>query len=263
MLATSDGNAVGPSNAGDQPALTLTADASPEIVVTGSQVTFTLSITNDGPGIATGATVLDELPRETTFVSCAATGTGVCGGSGRTRRITFEMLMPDATETVTLVAAVACQVRDGEELANTASVHSSAAHASGAGEDVGDADDNEIVFITASNPPPAVVDPTVTPSLPWPADHQMVDVAIGYRIVDNCGPVRVAVSVTRSDVTVESLDEASRDWEVVDAHHVRVRAERSAPATRRIYTISITAVDSANQSSTPQVMTLTVPPLIE
>jgi hypothetical protein len=46
----------------------------------------------------------------------------------------------------------------------------------------------------------------------------------------------------------------------VDAHQLRERAERSAPANR-IFTVAITAVDSANQSSAPQVLTLTVPAL--
>ena len=41
---------------------------------------------------------------------------------------------------------------------------------------------------------------------------------------------------------------------------VRVRAERSAPASRRIYVIAITAVDAANQASPARVVTLTVPP---
>jgi len=260
IITTASSRAAGSFRDDDQPEVSVTAEASPETVVTGSAVTFTLSITNDGPGIANGVTVLDELPRDTTFVSCTTTGTGVCRGSGRARRITFESLMPDVTETVTLVAVVACHVRDGEELGNTASIHVSGAHGSAPAEDLGDADDNEIVFVTVSNPPPVVIDSVLTPSLPWPADHQMVDVAVGYRVIDNCGPVRVTVDVTRSDATAEAPDEVSRDWEVVDAHHVRVRAERSAPASRRIYTISITAVDSANQSSTPHAMTLTVPP---
>jgi hypothetical protein len=66
---------------------------------------------------------------------------------------------------------------------------------------------------------------------------------------------------------VSRADEADpglrRDWQVVDAHHLRLRAERSAPANRRIFSISITALDSANQSSAPQVMTLTVPPPVK
>jgi len=259
-LAASVGGAAGPSSRDDLPDVSLTADASPETVVTGSTVTFTLSITNDGPGIATDVTVVDVLPRETTFVSCAASGTGTCGGSGRSRRIRFESIMPDVTETVTLVATVMCHVRDGEELANTASVHASGPRGVAAAAEAEDVEDNETVFVTASNPPPVVVEPTLTPRLPWPADQEMVDVTVGYQILDNCGPVRVALNVSRSEPLIERDGAGPADWAIVNAHHVRVRTERSAPASRRIYTIAITAVDSANQASEPSLLTVTVPP---
>ena len=239
----------------DPPELSLAAEAWPETVVTGSTVTFTLEVTNLGPGIAPDVTVVDELPRETAFVSCGATGTGTCGGSGRSRRIRFDSLMPDVTETVTLVATVLCQVHDGTELENAASIRGSAVH-TGEGED-----ENESVFVTASNPPPVIAEPTLTPSLPWPEDQGMVNVAVGYQLRDNCGPDRVVLTVSRTD-EVEASPPGSRprDWEIVDAHRLRLRAERSAPASRRIFTVSITAIDSANQSSSPQVLTLTIPP---
>jgi uncharacterized repeat protein (TIGR01451 family) len=255
----------GQSRAADAPELSLTAEAWPETVVTGSIVTYTLEVTNLGPGIATDVVVVDDLPRETTFVSCKATGTGTCGGSGRTRRIRFDALMPDVPERVTLVATVMCQVRDGEELENTAALHGS----SRAGEgDQEDGAENESVFVTASNPPPVIVEPTLTPSLPWPADQGIVNVTVGYQLRDNCGADRVVLEVSRTDDVDaggaaqsggQALASWPRDWEIVDAHHVRLRADRAAPASRRIFSVWVTAIDSANQSSGPHVMTLTVP----
>jgi len=254
----------------DRPELSLTAEASPEKAITGSHVTYTLEVTNLGPGIASGVTVLDELPRETTFVSCSATGSGTCGGSGRSRRVRFDSLMPDVTETVTIVATVLCQTRDGVELENAASIRESAVRSGRDAEGAAGEAENESVFVTASNPPPVIVEPTLTPSLPWPEDEGTVDVTVGYLLRDNCGSDRVVLNVSRAeDVEASSAvktpgtqrSSRSRDWEVVDAHHLRLRAERSAPANRRIFTVSITAIDSANQSSAPQVMTLTVPAL--
>src|SRR5262249_34141503 len=122
----------------DGPELSLSADASPEKVVMGSNVTYTLEVTNLGPGIANGVTVLDELPRETTFVSCSSTGTGTCGGSGRSRRVRFDSLMPDVTETVTIVAIVLCQTRDGVELENAASIRQSGVRSDRDAEGAGD-----------------------------------------------------------------------------------------------------------------------------
>jgi uncharacterized repeat protein (TIGR01451 family) len=57
--------------------LAIAVDASPEAVVTGSYVTYTITVNNDGSGIAWGVVVSDMLPDETTFVSCQTTGSGV------------------------------------------------------------------------------------------------------------------------------------------------------------------------------------------
>ncbi len=50
----------------------------------------------------------------------------------------------------------------------------------------------------------------------------------------------------------------SSDWVVIDAHHVRLRAERSGNGTGRIYTITITCTDAARNSS-HKTVTVTVP----
>jgi uncharacterized repeat protein (TIGR01451 family) len=254
MCGWSSGSGVDASAADDPAELSLNADVSPETVLTGSTVTYTLTVTNEGPGIAEHVTVTDTLPPETTFVSCSATGDGTCVGSGNKRRVLFDAILPDATETVTLIATLKCQIRNGEEIGNTATVRSSSR------DPEADEDENETVFITASNPPPVITEYTATPSLPWPPDHQMADVAVDYKVLDNCGPIRVALTVSRTEPLGDASDGGPQDWDVVDARHVRVRAERSAPASRRIYVIAITAVDAANQASTPHVLTLTVPP---
>jgi uncharacterized repeat protein (TIGR01451 family) len=241
------------STGDDPPELSLTADVSPETVLTGSAVTYTFTVTNEGAGIAEHVTVTDALPAEMTFLTCSATGGGACGGSGNARRITFDTIMPGATETVTLIATLKCEIRDREEIGNMASVRASNR------DPEADEDENETVFVTASNPPPVITEYTATPSLPWPAERHMADVAIDYKVLDNCGPIRVALSVSRSEPLGDSSAGGPPDWEVVDARHVRVRVERSAPASRRIYAIGITAIDAADQPSAPQVVTLTVP----
>ena len=243
-----------------EPDLVLEARATPERVVTGRNVTFTVTISNEGSDAAIDVTLLDELPPETTFVSCAATGSGKCGGSGLERRVTFDAVRPDATETVTLVAAVMCPLADGEELSNTASIHLPRAPGAGAAAELDDADDVAIAVVTTSNPPPMVSDLTLTPSRQQ-TDARMIDVTVGYDIVDNCGPVRVALNVSRSDVAREITDRNPPDWEIVDAHHVRLRAHGPAGADRANYTIEITAIDSADQASAPVSRAVTVPPV--
>ena len=47
-------------------------------------------------------------------------------------------------------------------------------------------------------------------------------------------------------------DHTDLDWIVVDAHHVRLRAERERG--ERVYTITLTATDSAGSSTTSSVI---------
>jgi hypothetical protein len=96
--------------------------------------------------------------------------------------------------------------------------------------------------------PPTVSAATVdTPSL-WPANHQMVDVTVNYTATDNC-PVGCTLTVT-SNEPVDGLGDGDTapDWEVVDAHHVRLRAERSGKGTGRTYTITVTCADGSGNT---------------
>src|SRR5436309_13819527 len=83
--------------------IAITADASADVVVTGSNVTYTLTVTNEGPDTAVGVVVTDALPDDVTFVSCDASGGGVCGGSGNHRTVSFGAMPPDGSATITLV----------------------------------------------------------------------------------------------------------------------------------------------------------------
>jgi len=223
--------------------ISITADASADVVVTGSNVTYTLTVSNEGPDAAAGVVVTDALPDEVTFVSCDASGGGICGGFDNNRIISFGTIPPDASATITLVATVNCDRPDGEDIVNVASVRSSTP------DPDADEDENEAVFITASNPPPQIVGERASPSVLWPPNHKMADVTVDYRVLDNCGPVRVSLEVASNEATNGTGDgNTEPDWQVADEHHVQLRAERAGNGTGRIYTIGIIAVDSANQT---------------
>jgi hypothetical protein len=85
------------------------------------------------------------------------------------------------------------------------------------------------------------------PSL-WPPLHQMETVTVNYTATDNCG-VTCTLSVT-SNEPVDGLGDgdASPDWIIIDAHHVQLRAERSGKGNGRIYTITVTCKDAANNT---------------
>lgn len=129
--------------------LSVTKSASPEPVVTGSDVTYTITVANNGPDAAANVVVADNLPAQTTFVSCNSTGSGVCGGTGNNRTVTFASLSSGASETVTLVATVNCDVANAVVISNTASVSSDT-------DDPDSANDSQTAMTTASNPPPTI-----------------------------------------------------------------------------------------------------------
>ena len=61
-------------------------------------------------------------------------------------------------------------------------------------------------------------------------------VTVSYQATDNC-----AILGTRLSVSSNEPDAA--DWEMLDAHRVRLRAKRTARQGARLYTITITAED--------------------
>ncbi|HEX5492737.1 MAG TPA: hypothetical protein VFX07_15860 [Candidatus Udaeobacter sp.] len=229
--------------------LEITKSDSPDPVTTGSDLTYTITVTNNGPDAATSVTVTDTLPAETTFVSCSSTGGGVCGGSNNNRSITFASLASGQSETVTLVANVDCALADGSQISNTATVSSLT-------DDPNLMDNSATTTTTASNPPPTITGATADPSVLWPPNHRMVNVTVSYDVTDNC-PLpfgSCTLSVTSNEpVLAHGSGHTSPDWIVVDDHHVLLRAERQGNGNGRIYTTTITCTDSGGNSSDEQV----------
>jgi hypothetical protein len=114
---------------------------------------------------------------------------------------------------------------------------------------------------TVSNPPPTITGVSANPSVLWPPNHRLVDVTVSYDVTDNCPlpPGSCTLSVTSNEpVLGHGSGHTSPDWIVLDDHHVLLRAEREGPGNGRIYTITITCVDSGGNTSTDDV-TVTVP----
>jgi hypothetical protein len=109
---------------------------------------------------------------------------------------------------------------------------------------------------------PLISNASASPSSLWPPNHKMEDVAINYTTADNCTPsgsIVCTLSVTSNEPVEGGGDgDTSPDWEVIDAHNVRLRAERSGGGNGRIYTITIRCTDAAGNVTT-QTVTVTVP----
>lgn len=107
--------------------------------------------------------------------------------------------------------------------------------------------------------PPVMSRVTASPSTLWPPNRDVVDVVVNYEAVDNCAMFETTLSVSSNEPV--SVGTGS-DWEIVDAHDVRLRAQRSARSGDRIYTITINATDVHGNSSS-QVVTVRVPRSME
>jgi hypothetical protein len=82
----------------------------------------------------------------------------------------------------------------------------------------------------------------------------MVDVTVSYEATDNCALLETKLNVSSNEPTGRT----GSDWEIVDAHHVRLRAARSGRSGDRLYTITIAVKDVHGNLSTQNV-TVRVP----
>ena len=100
---------------------------------------------------------------------------------------------------------------------------------------------------------PVITMASVNPSVLWPPNHKMVDVTVNYTATDNCGQPACTISGVTSNEPI-----SSSDYSIVDAHHVKLSADRLGSGNGRIYTISIACTDASGNSST-QTMAVSVP----
>lgn len=94
----------------------------PLTAIVGSNVTYTITVTNAGPATADAVVVSDALSAETSLVSCSPS-VGSCG-TGAAPTVAFGPLASGASATATLVVATSASAPAGAVLSDTASVSS-------------------------------------------------------------------------------------------------------------------------------------------
>jgi uncharacterized repeat protein (TIGR01451 family) len=223
--------------------LAISKTAAPDPVTAGSDLTYTITITNNGPDAAESVTVTDILPEATTFNACAATNGGVCSGAENNRAITFASLAPGASGAITLVANVKCSVANGATVSNTATV-------STATFEPEQSNNTATTATTVSNPPPII---TLNPPISiWPPNHQYHTVTVAQMVQsvrDNC-PISiddVVIELVTSDEPDDSIGEGNTIDDIVigaDCRSVQLRAERAGPEDGRVYTVTLRLRDS-------------------
>jgi uncharacterized repeat protein (TIGR01451 family) len=223
--------------------LAISKTATPNPVISGSNLTYTITITNRGPDSAESVTVTDILPEATVFTSCSATGGGVCNGTENSRAVTFASLAPGASATITLVVNVKCSVADGAIVGNTATIGS-------ATFDPEQSNNAATIATTVSNPAPIIT--LNAPISIWPPNHKHYAVTVAQMVQsvsDNC-PISiddVVIETVASDEPDDDLGDGETIDDIIigaDCRSVQLRAERAGSGDGRVYTITLRLKDS-------------------
>ncbi|MBO0725324.1 MAG: DUF11 domain-containing protein, partial [Blastocatellia bacterium] len=223
--------------------LAISKTGGPDPVTAGSNLTYAIMITNKGPDAAESVTVTDSLPAAAMFISCDATGGGVCSGAENNRAVTFASLAPGASAIVTLVANVNCSVANGAIISNMATISSPTF-------DPEQSNNASTTSTTVSNPPPII---TLKPSISlWSPNHEYHTVTVAemvQSVSDNC-PISiddVVIEQVTSDEADDAIGEGNTSDDIVigaDCRSVQLRAERAGTGDGRVYTVTLRLRDS-------------------
>ena len=108
-------------------------------------------------------------------------------------------------------------------------------------------------------PAPVINGLSVTPEVLWPPNHKMVEVTVNFTVTDPCPNTCVLTVASNEPVNGIGDGNTSPDWQVIDNHHVWLRAERSGPGSGRIYTLTLTCTNDTNKLSTTEKVNVVVP----
>ncbi|MEO6583476.1 MAG: hypothetical protein ABIO05_04085 [Ferruginibacter sp.] len=109
----------------------------------------------------------------------------------------------------------------------------------------------QFTITVTDNESPVISNVNASPNKLWPPNHKFVPVTISYTSRDNCGIAKCELSVSSNEPQNGLGDgDTSPDWQIIDDHHVNLRAERSGNGSGRIYTIVVKCTDVNGNMST-------------
>lgn len=176
-------------------------------------------------------------------------------------------LVPAGTVTITLAGATAMAALDANgqfsaSLATASLMPALSPYAvafSYAGDANVEAATAASTLTVVDNTAPVVGAVTATPNRVGAVNHLMFDVFVDYMARDNSGAPACGLAVSSNEAVDGTGDgHTSADWVVIDAHHVRLRAERAGAGNGRIYTLTVTCRDAYGHATEAQT-TVTVP----
>jgi len=150
-----------------------------------------------------------------------------------------------ATAQFVLVVGVPCATANGTQIINSAAVSSTTLDPDVAPNNTAS------VAVTVSNPPPSIRNFFLSQYILFPPNKRLENVSLFYQVRDNCDAgITPVVTVTSNEPVTGVGDKTSPDWIVVNPHQVKLRAENNRfDRGPRIYTITVTATDSAGSST--------------
>ncbi len=245
--------------------------ADSRIVLSGHSVSYTITVRNnqdhdmedflpdDDDLPAADVSMTSVIPAGMVFRSLAVPAGWSCTtpsvGSGGQVNCTASSLDAGASAQFRLKLIVSCATASGTRIANSATSTSTTNDPNTAPNNTASA------TIRVINLPPIIFGLRVDKPVLRPPNHRMVDVKLSYNIYDDCdeGLAPVITITSNQPVNGHGDGNTAPDWEVIDAHHIRLRAERSSHSREdRKYTIKLTVTDSAGLRTSRSVV-VTVP----
>jgi uncharacterized repeat protein (TIGR01451 family) len=223
--------------------LAIGLNAGPNPVLSGSTLTYTISVTNTASNAAVNVKVTDTLPAGATVTGVTPPAGWACS-SGNPIECTTPSLSGGATAAIEITAALACEIADQSVLTNQVSVTAATYDP--------DLTNNSAAFAsTVLNTAPTITLKDASPAVLWPVNHKLVNVTVDYDVTDNCAIPTCSLQVTSNEAANGKGDgNTAQDWIAVDEHHVQLRAERSGTGPGRVYTITVTCKDGKDNTST-------------
>jgi uncharacterized repeat protein (TIGR01451 family) len=202
----------------------------PALVTEGQNLTYHLTASNGGPAAATGVTVTDTLPANSTFVSASAGCTHAAG----VVTCTAASLASGASTTFDITVKAGSS---GTSLTNTATI-------SGDQTDPNGANDSSTV-VTTLNHNPVCTGVNGGPDL-WPPNHKLKLITLTGATDADGNPVVLTITGVTQDEPVNDLGDGNTAPVAVAgpaSNKVSLRAERSGLGDGRVYRIAFTGSD--------------------
>jgi len=240
--------------------LTTVIAADSSTVLSGHNIAYTITVTNNGPSDAAGLLLSDAIPAGTSFNSLTAPTGWTCStpavGAAGPVSCTAASLPNGASAQFTLVVTVNCATMNGSVIADSTTVTSTTRNPNPAPANAAS------VSVNVSNPPSVISPISVDRPALSPRFGRFVKEILTYTVAASCDVGLIPVITVSSNQPEDPERRPDIDWVVLDPTHVLLRAENER-FTRvngklivredRIYTITATVTDSAGSSTSSSV----------